>query len=76
MSTAAQVTTPITEPSSRTRSRFIGAYYLFTILAGAFVLLFHGRLAFAADLFVGLIYLVVTAFLYGSSATANKSKDR
>lgn len=73
MSTA-EVTKPLTEKTSRASS-FIAAYYLLTILTGAFVLSFHGRLAFAADVFVGLFYLVVTAFLYGMSAARDKSSS-
>jgi hypothetical protein len=73
MSTA-EITKRITEASPRVRSRFIGIYYLLTIVTGVFVLFFHGRLAFAADLVVGILYLAVTAFLYGVTASANKSK--
>jgi len=75
MSTA-EVTKPIPEASTNGGSRFVAVYYLLTILTGAFVLLFHGRLAFAVDLFVGTLYLVVTAFLYGMSASARRSKQR
>ena len=71
MSTAA-LTKPIPESKPRIGSRIIAAYYLLTILTGAFVLLFHGRLAFAVDLLIGTFYLVVTAFLYALSASANK----
>jgi hypothetical protein len=73
MSTAA-LSKQISEPKSRIGSSLIGAYYLLTILTGAFVLVFHGRLAFAVDLLVGIFYLVVTAFLYGFSSSANKSR--
>lgn len=72
MSTAA-VTKQISGSKSRVGSRIIGAYYLLTILTGAFVLVFSGRLAFAVDLLVGILYLVVTAFLYALSA--NKMKE-
>lgn len=71
MSTA-EITKRITEASPRMRSRFVGIYYLLTIVTGVFVLFFHGRLAFAADIVVGILYLAVTAFLYG--VTANKNK--
>ena len=40
----------------------IGAYYMLTILTGAFILFFHGRLALAADLVASAVYLAVTAF--------------
>ena len=62
-------------PEPRVGSSFVGAYYLLAILTGAFVLFFHGRLAFAVDLVVGAFYLAVTAFLYGLSAS-NKAKGR
>jgi hypothetical protein len=72
MSTAA-LTKQISDNKPRVDSRIIGAYYLLTIVTGAFVLVFHGRLAIAADLLIGIFYLVVTAFLYGLSA--NKAKE-
>ena len=71
MSTAA-FSKQISETKPRVDSRIIGAYYLLTILTGAFVLVFHGRLAFAVDLLIGVFYLVVTAFLYAVSTSANK----
>ena len=70
MSTA-QISKQISGTSPRVGSKFIGAYYLLTISTGAFVLFFHGRLAFAVDLIVGVSYLAVTALLY---AAAQKSK--
>jgi hypothetical protein len=73
MSTVA-LSKQISDSKPRVGSRIIGAYYLLTILTGAFVLAFQGRLAFAADVLVGVFYLVVTAFLYGLSASANKRK--
>jgi hypothetical protein len=75
MSTAA-VTKQIAEGKKPIGSRFIGAYYLLTILTGAFVLVFHGRFTFAVDLLVGIFYLVVTAFLYGFSASAKTEDNR
>lgn len=75
MSTAA-LTKQISEGKPRVGSRIIAAYYLITILTGAFVLLFHGRLAFAVDLTVGTFYLVVTAFLYGFSASTKSRTDQ
>ena len=64
------------ERPARSTSRFVGAYYLLTILTGAFLLLVHGRLAFVVDLLVGVFYLVVTAFLYGVSASRDKTTTR
>jgi len=71
---SAQISKRISETSPRVGSKFIGAYYLLTISTGAFVLLFHGKLAFAVDLVVAVFYLAVTAFLYGLSVSANRNK--
>jgi threonine/homoserine/homoserine lactone efflux protein len=71
MSTAT-LTKQISESKTRVGSRVIGAYYLLTVLTGVFVLVFHGRFAFTVDLLLGTFYLVVTAFLYGRSASRNK----
>jgi len=71
---SAQISKRISETSPRVGSKFIGAYYLLTISTGAFVLLFHGKLAFAVDLVVGASYLAVTALLYGLSAAAHKGE--
>jgi hypothetical protein len=75
MSTAA-LTKQISDNKPRVDSRIIGAYYLLTILTGAFVLIFHGRLAFAVDLLIGIFYLVVTAFLYGLSASGKQGEEK
>ena len=75
MSTAG-ITKHLAEKPPRSSSRFVVAYYLLTILTGAFVLSFHGKLAFAVDLFVGIFYLVVTAFLYGVSASRDQTTTR
>ena len=71
MSTA-QITRPIAPSPQRIRPKFIGAYYLLTILTGAFILFFHGRMAFVADLLVAISYLAITAFLYGRSSSENR----
>lgn len=73
MSTAA-LSKPISDSKPHVGSRVIGAYYLLTILTGVFVLAFNGRLAFAADLLIGVFYLVITAFLYGLSTSGNRIK--
>lgn len=51
----------------RHRSKFVGIYYLLTIFMGTFVLFFHGRQAFAADLVATTFFLALTAFFYGLS---------
>jgi hypothetical protein len=71
-----EITQHIAEKPPRRGSRFVPAYYLLTILTGAFLFFFHGRLAFALDLFVGIFYLVVTAFLYGVSTSRQKTTTR
>jgi hypoxanthine-guanine phosphoribosyltransferase len=71
-----EITKHMAEKPARSTSKFVGAYYLLTILTGAFLLFFHGRLAFAVDLFVGVFYLVVTAFLYGVSGSRDKTTTR
>jgi len=73
--TTTGITRAMTAESSRLRAKFVGAYYLLTIATGAFILYFHGRMAFLADLLVGISYLAVTAFLYGWSASANRRKS-
>jgi VIT1/CCC1 family predicted Fe2+/Mn2+ transporter len=70
-----EITRALTPASSRLRARLVGAYYLLTIATGAFILFFHGRVAFIADLLVGISYLAVTALLYGWSASGNKGKS-
>ena len=75
MSTAA-LTKQISANKARVDSRIVGAYYLLTILTGTFVLVFHGRLAFAVDLLIGIFYLVVTAFLYGLSASGKQDEGK
>lgn len=56
--------TPIGQNSSSSTGRLVSVYYVVTIALGAFVLLFHGRLALAADLIAVVSYLAVTAFFY------------
>ena len=71
MSTA-QITKPIAQPQLRVRQKFVGAYYLLTILTGAFILFFQGKLAVVADLVVGVCYLAVTALLYAWSVSSHQ----
>ena len=64
-----QIAKPTTQPQPRVRQKFVGSYYLLTILTGAFILLFQGKLAVVADLIVGVCYLAVTALLYAWSVS-------
>jgi len=59
--------TLIAQHSTNSNGRFVALYYVLTIALGAFVLLFHGRLAFAADLVAVAFYLAMTAFFYDFS---------
>ncbi|HTT21583.1 MAG TPA: hypothetical protein VMG82_21830 [Candidatus Sulfotelmatobacter sp.] len=73
--TTTEITRAMTAESPRFRAKFVGAYYLLTVATGAFILFFHGRMAFIADLLVGISYLAVTAFLYGWSGLASRRKS-
>ena len=64
------------EAARRFRSRFVGAYYLLTILIGVFVLFFHGRLAFTADIIASVFYVAATALVYDLSKALNGKKGR
>ena len=63
MSTA-QMTGRTSEATLRLKSKLVVIYYLLTILTGAFVLFFHGRVALAVDLIVSVFYIGVTALFY------------
>jgi len=63
----------IAKTAPRLRARFVVFYYLLTMLTGSFLLFFHGRLAFAADLIASLCYLAVTAVFYDLSRPASRS---
>lgn len=58
---------PIKQVAMNSSGRFVAIYYVFTIALGAFVLLFHGRLAFAVDLVAAAFYLTITALFYDFS---------
>jgi VIT1/CCC1 family predicted Fe2+/Mn2+ transporter len=62
--------------SANPKAMFSGAYYMLTLLTCVFVFYFHGQLAFAADLFVTIFYLAVTALFYGWSKQRNNEKVR
>ncbi len=63
----------IAKTASRFKARFVVSYYFLTILTGAFLLFFHGRLAFTADLSASVCYLAVTALFYDLSKPVNRS---
>jgi len=58
----------------RHRAKFVITYYLLTILTAVFVLFFHGRLAFAADLIATVFYIAMTALFYDLSKPVNRRK--
>jgi hypothetical protein len=66
----------IAEASPRLQAKLVGVYYLITILTGAFILFFHGRSAFTADIVAAVFYLAVTILLYELSRPANRRKGR
>lgn len=63
----ANVMQPIPLRSSRPGATVVVVYYLITLVAGAFILSFHGRFAFATDFFIAVFWLAATVFLYGLS---------
>jgi hypothetical protein len=63
----------IAKTASRFKASFVVSYYFLTILTGAFLLFFHGRLAFTADLSASVCYLAVTALFYDLSKPVNRS---
>jgi hypothetical protein len=69
MSTA-EMMEQIADRLPRHRAQVVVAYYLLTILTGVFVLSFHGRLAFAADLIATVFYIAMTALFYAFSKHA------
>ena len=58
---------PIQQFVMSSSGRFVAIYYAFTIALGAFVLLFHGRLAFAVDLVAAAFYVLITILFYDFS---------
>lgn len=62
--------------ATRYRGRFVALYYLLTILMGAFVLFFHGRVALTADVIATAFYLALTALFYDLSKAGNRDKER
>jgi hypothetical protein len=61
---------------TRYRSRFVALYYLLTILMGAFILFFHGRVALTADIIATVFYLAATALFYDLSKQVNRDRER
>jgi hypothetical protein len=61
------MTQTIARIATRHKARLVGLYYLLTIFTGSFVLFFHGRLAFLADLVAVACFLALTVVLYDLS---------
>ena len=70
------MTERLARTATRHRGRFVGIYYLLTILMGLFVLFFRGRMAPAADLIATASFLALTAFFYDLSKSAPENKRR
>lgn len=70
------MTFTIAKSSPGAKAKIIGLYYLLTILGGVFVLLFHGKMAFTADLGAVVFFVGMTLVFYEWSkpATAGKGK--
>jgi hypothetical protein len=66
----------IAQASTKHKAKLIGAYYLLTILVGAFVLFFHGKLALTADLIATAFYIAITILFYDLSRPANRRTTR
>lgn len=64
------------EIATRYRSRFVALYYLLTILMGAFILFFHGRVALTADVIATICYFALTALFYDLSKPVNRDRER
>jgi len=64
MSTAGMTGRIAEGPPRHKGGKIVGAYYLLTLLAGVFVLFFHGALALIADLIVTVLYIALTIFFY------------
>lgn len=70
------MTHAIAQASTKHRARFVGAYYVLTILMGAFVLFFHGKLALMADLVATAFYIAITLLFYDLFRPANRRTTR
>lgn len=68
------MTQTIARIATRHRARLVGLYYLLTIFTGSFVLFFHGRLAFLADLMAIAFFLAFTVFFYDLSKPVLRQK--
>jgi VIT1/CCC1 family predicted Fe2+/Mn2+ transporter len=73
MSTAEKIER-IEKTSRRMRATFVGAYYLLTLLACAFVFFFRGGQAFAVHFVTSVFFIAITAFFYGLSKPEKKQK--
>jgi len=73
MSTA-EITHLLASPNLRTK--LVVIYYVLTIFTGAFLLFFHGSMAFVVDFMVRIFYVAVTALLYVLSRSVSRGKRR
>lgn len=63
------------EVTTRYRGRLVALYYLLTILMGAFILFFHGRVALTADIIATVFYLAATVVFYDLSKQVNSDRE-
>jgi hypothetical protein len=70
------MTQMITEAATRHRAKVVGAYYLLTIIVGAFVLFFHGRVALTADVIATVFYIAITILFYDVCRPTKSMKAR
>lgn len=63
------------EVTTRYRGRLVALYYLLTILMGAFILFFHGRVALTADIIATVFYLAATVVFYDLSKQVNRDRE-
>jgi hypothetical protein len=54
----------------------VGAYYLLTIIVGAFVLFFHGRVALTADVIATVFYIAIMILFYDVCRPTKSMKAR
>jgi len=69
------MTRTIARIATRHRARLVGLYYLLTTFTGSFILFFHGRLAFTADLIAIAFFLAFTVVFNDLSKPVPRQKD-
>lgn len=65
---------PGTSPGIRTK--VVVAYYLLSVVTGAFFFFFHGRLGSVVDVIAGAFYFVATGLLYTLSRRGSDQRKK